>query len=110
MDNSTKNTDQFPKMKIFQSAQKYFAMAGISRANPFNWKILVGFLILIAILVCTVIYAIYEAKTFCKYTQSAYGTSLVIGVIFILMFIVLKTDKLIQFIEDLESLINTRGY
>lgn len=101
-----------PNHKVFQLTQKYFATAGIVpnlaiQPYPLNGKISIGFLLLGSSLICNFKYTFYEARTFVEYTQSIYMCSIAALIIFALVIIILKVEKLFEFINGCEKLINT---
>lgn len=113
MENTKQNKTQskLSKLKIFQLTQKHFATIGISRnlvmqPYPINVNILMAFVTII----CNLVYAIDGAKTLAEYTQSIYIISMAILVIFALMIIILKVDKLFELIGNFESIVNTSMY
>lgn len=110
-----KPKSQLPKMHSFQLTQKNFAMAGIHRslvtqAYPINLKISLGFVILNAGAIFTLIFTFFDAKTFAEYTQTIYLFSLVALIIFALLIVVFKVDKLFEFIDTCIGIVNTSEY
>lgn len=104
-----------PKLKVFQTTQKNFAMMGISRklatqAYPLNVRILMGFLILYSLAIFNLIYTIYYAKTFAEYTQSVYVFSLGALIILALFIVILKVNKLFELIDNCNSIVNMSTY
>lgn len=89
-------------------------MMGIDRklliqSCPLNVKILLGFLMLIFGTFCDLMYVIYDAKTFAEYTQTIYASSLGFLIFFALLVILFKVDELFAFMDDCNSIVNTRG-
>lgn len=104
-----------PKLKVFEITQEYFATMDITlrladQSYPFNWTISFGLLMLISAICCTSAFAIYDAKTFTDYTQSAYSCSLVAIITFGLLAFVFKVDKLYGVINGHGDLVNTSEY
>lgn len=101
-----------PKLKIFQLIQKNFAIVGIdpnlvTQPYPVNSKILLGFLILTASVICNLMYTLREATTYAEYSHSIYMFSFAVAIFVALVIILLNAKKLFSFINDCESLLNS---
>lgn len=115
------NTEQekpkpkLPRMQVFQTIQKNFAIAGITpdlvnQAYPLNVKILMGFLSLNSGAYFNLAFTLYYADTFAEYTQSIYVFSLVDLIIFALLIVVLQVDKLFKFVNTCCDIVNSSQY
>lgn len=103
------------KLKIFQLCQKHFATIGISpnlvmQAYPINVKIFMAFVMNHVTIISNLVYVVREAKTFAEFTQSIYFISMALLIIFALMIIILKVDKLFELIENFDRMVNTSKY
>lgn len=112
--NSSTSNDR-PKQKIFQTIQKNLATLGMGpdfamQSYPFNWRILMGFFVMGSFIICCFEFTLYEAETFAEFAQSICGGSSASFIIFEMFFIVLTLNRLLQFMNDCESLVNTRKY
>lgn len=99
------------KLKIFKLTKKNFAAIGISpelvnHPYPFNVRILLGLLILMASVTCNLLYIICEAKTFAEYTQSIYTFSLAAVITLGLVIVLLNVAELFNLINGFENLVN----
>lgn len=98
------------KFKPFQLVETNCAYIGISLnsvAQPFNWKILLGFLVLSVTIVCQLVYFFNDARTYAEYTQSIYTCSLVSATFLTMLILILKRATLCEFIKHLDETINT---
>lgn len=100
------------KVKIFQLLRESLVATGINptlatQTYPINWKISMGFLILILSVICNLMYTLYEAETFAEYTQSAYMGSLAAVIFLDLVIILLNVTKLFDLIDGSGNLANT---
>lgn len=112
MENSNKL--QSPKLKAFETIQKNLASVGItpalaSQSYPFNATIFYGFLKLGSAVYCTSIFIIFDAETFVEYTQSIYVDSLAMLIIFALLIVILKVERLFKYISG-NDLVNTSEF
>lgn len=106
---------KLPKIMVFQTIQKNFAVAGITpdlvnQAYPLNVKILMGFLLLNAGACFNLIFTLHYAVTFAEYTQSIYVFSLVDLIIFALLIVIMKVDELFKFVDTCYNIVNTSEY
>lgn len=114
MENSKeKKTKSNPlKMKIFQTSQKHLATTGISptlamQPLPFNGRILMGFVILNAIMICDLVYISYDAKTFAEYTQAVYSFTTAVLIFSCLLVLIFKVQNIFEFFDSCDNLVNT---
>lgn len=110
-----KKQSKCPKIKFLKVTQLNFALVGIDRTlatqrYPMNGRLLMTFLVLNAILICSVMYIIYEADTFKAYLESVYITFATILITGVFIIIILKSHEMFEFMENIESFINTREY
>lgn len=108
MDNSQSN---LPKLKVFQSIQKNFALMGISpklvaQSYPFNVRIFAYFLSVMSGITLTCVYIFTDAKTVSEYMQTIYVASAGIFDVFTLLILILKVDQLFEFINRLDNVVN----
>lgn len=99
------------KLKVFETIQKKFAMAGISpklvgQSYPFNGRILVCFLLFSSAFVFVYVYMFKYAETFSEYTQSVFLGAGAILFILLLLILILKVDKLFEFIDCCDIVFN----
>lgn len=99
------------KFKAFEVIQKNLATVGITpslvhKTYPFNGSIIYGFLLLGSCACFTCVFIISDAETFVKYTQSVYAGSLATLIIFALLIIIIKVEKLFEFFNNCESTLN----
>lgn len=114
MENPTQESAQ-PKLKAFKTVQKNFAMIGISpelltQSYPLNGKILMSFLLIISGITFVCVYLFTEAKTFFEHTQSICNASIGLLIFFALAILILKVEKLFEFIDRCDSILNTRKW
>lgn len=103
---------ELPKVKVFQTIQRQFAILGINsdlidKPYPFNRRIFIGFLILYSAFSSYLIFIIYEADTFYECAQSIYFSSVVILVAFCLMILLFRVHKLFKLITSVQNVIET---
>lgn len=103
---------KLPRIVIFQAIQRTYAMAGITpvlltQAYPLNAKIMMGFLLLNIAAIFNLIFTLCYAQTFAEYTQSIYVFSLMNLLIFALLIIILKVDKLFEFFNECADIVNS---
>lgn len=114
MENSKQKALQFdfPEMKPFKTVLKNFATMGISpklvtQSIPLNGKILMRLSALTAGVSFIGVYVIKEANTFVEYTQSTFLAAAGSLVILLLLILILKVEKLFEFINRCDSMLNT---
>lgn len=100
-------------MKPYKTIQENFAIIGINRklltqSYPFNWRIFITLLELTAGVGFVSMYVIKYANTFIEYTQSIFLGSAGTLVAILLLCIIIKAEKLFEFIDRNEIMINTR--
>lgn len=101
---------KLPGIKAFKTIQKNFAMIGIgpklvkTQSYPLKAKIAIGSLISGCILES--VYIFNDAETFSEYTQTIYGASAAIVLIFALVVLIAKVEKLFEFISQSNRLLN----
>lgn len=110
--NQEQQTTEPPRMKILQLTQMNLAAVGVNRnlslqSYPIDMKIIIGFLILGLFFTFTLMYTIFEAKTFNEYTQSSFMVAVATLVILEFAIVVLNVKKLLQAINNCENLIKT---
>lgn len=110
MENSEQS--QLPKMKIFQKTKKHFPTLGINpnlamQPYPINIKILMGFMIMSAVLICNLMYVTNDAETFAEYILPIYNISFAVMIIFLLIVQIVKVENLFELMDSCESLVNT---
>lgn len=103
------------KLQIFRLTQKNLASIGIEpslvqQVYPINGKISMVFVFNIFTIVSNLVYVINDAKTFAEYTQSIYIISIVVLVIYFLIILISKVDKLFEFIDNCGKLVNSSEY
>lgn len=114
MANSIQNSPQ-SEMKPYKTIQENFAIIGINRklltqSYPFNWRIFITLLELTAGVGFVSMYVIKYANSFIEYTQSIFLGSAGTLVAILLLCIIIKAEKLFEFIDRNEIMINTRKY
>lgn len=114
MENSKQDESksQLPNGKVFQIPLKNFAVLGISsnlttQPYPLNGKIITGFVILGFSMYSTIVFVIYDAKTFIEYTQSIYGFSLATLIFVALLNTIFKIEQMFELINANGQLVNT---
>lgn len=101
-----------PKLRAFKTVQQKFSKAGISpllahQAYPFNEKIFMGILLLSTGVASLCVYNLNNDETFAEYIQSIYLESAGIFIIFVLITLILNVEKLFEFIDRCDALLNT---
>lgn len=104
--------DGFPEMKAFKTVQKYIATMGITpklvtQTIPLNGQILMRLSALAVGVSFIGMYVVNEAKTFVEYTQSSFLAAAGSLVIFLLVILILKVEKLFEFINRCNNMLNT---
>lgn len=114
MENSNRESSkpQPPKLKAFEMIQKNLATAGITpslvdQSYPFNWTISFEFLIFGTSIYLTFVFIIYDVGTFAEYTQIVYSNSLATLIVFALLILLCKIEKLFDFIDDTDNINST---
>lgn len=107
-----KSKPQKPKLKTFEIIQKNLATIAITRSlvdqsYPFNKSILCGFLALSSFIYCTLMFIIFDAKTFAGYTQSICAWSMGALIMLCLLILILEVEKLFELINGCDTLVNT---
>lgn len=102
-----------PKLKAFESIQFHLATVGITpclanQSYPINGSISYGFLLLGSCIYFSFKFLIYDAETYIEYTQSVFAGSLATLILLALIIIILKVQKLFEFIHSCENSFNTR--
>lgn len=95
-------------MTIFQSAQKYFGIVGISSHNVFqklNTKSVGTFIIFGQALISNYVFLLHEAGSFREYTDSFYATATVTLGAINFSIAVWKMAETFKFIENCEDII-----
>lgn len=100
------------ELKAFNTIRKNFAMVGysptlVTQSYPFNWKIFIGFLLLISNITFVCVFIFNDAETFFEYTQSIYIASVVGLFIFIFVILILKVEKFFEWINRSDRMVNT---
>lgn len=100
------------KLKTFEVIQKNLATAGITpsladQPYPFNWPILLGFLLLGSGICYSSAFIIYDDGTFAEYTQAVYVCSALALIILALLIFILNVAKLFEFIRSTDDLVRT---
>lgn len=106
---------ELQKIKIFLIIQKNFATVGINsnlvtQDYPFNERILKGYLIICSWTISNVLYCFHGPESFSEYTQSIYVCSLCILISIAYTILILKVEKLFEFIDGVENVVNTSKY
>lgn len=101
-----------PEMKAFNTILKNFAVVGyspalVTQSYPFNWKIIMGFLLLTSNITFLCVFIFNYAETFFEYTQSIYIASVVGLFIFIFLILILKVEKFYEWIDHSDRKLNT---
>lgn len=107
-----KSKPQPSKRKMFEISRKNFAIAGITpdlvhQSYPLNWTILFGFLLVGSSMFYTSMFIICDAETFTDYTLAVHAYSLEILISFDILVILLKVEKLFEFINNCSTSANT---
>lgn len=96
-----------PRRMILQLLQKNYATVGICpNRESFNLRVIIGSLLMTSYFICNLVFVFFEAKTFTDYTQSVFMGSVAALTIFLLFVIILKKNKLLNFIKNCENLVN----
>lgn len=103
---------QPPKLKVFEMIQKSLATAGITpglvdQSYPFNWTISFEFLMFGTCIYLTCVFIIHDVGTFAEYTQAVYSNSLATLIVFALLILLCKAEKLFEFIDDTDNINST---
>lgn len=114
MENFTVENPQskLPKLIILKTIQKKLTLIGISRklvtqSYPFDWKMLIAFLQIAGGISLIGMYIFISAESFIDITQSIFvgaGGSLVF---FILLIFLLKVEKMFEFFDRFDIIVNT---
>lgn len=99
------------KRKVFETTQKYLAIAGIRpslvhRSCPFDWLTSFGLLFLGLNIYCTSAFIMHDAETIDDYTQSIYAASFLILMTMALMVLILEVENLFEFIRNSDDLVH----
>lgn len=99
-------------LKAFETIQMNLAMAGFDRklaaqSVPLNGKILMCFLLLGLGITFISVHTFNYAETFFEYTQSVYMTTSGIFITMTLIVLILKVQKIFEFINCCNNFINT---
>lgn len=99
-------------LKAFETIQMNLAMAGFDRklaaqSVPLNGKILMCFLLLGPGITFISVHTFNYAETFFEYTQSVYMTTSGIFITMTLIVLILKVQKIFEFINCCNNFINT---
>lgn len=110
-----KSAKESQKLQIFRLIQKNLASIGIEpgltqQVYPINRKISMVFVFNIFTIVSNLVYVISDAKTFADYTQSIYIISIVVLVVYFLVILIIKVDKLFEFIHNCGKIVNSSEY
>lgn len=110
MENSKQGKSQ-PKLKAFKTIQKNFAMIGISpklaaQSYPLNARVSLGLLLGILGMTFICVYTFKDANTFFEYTQSVCQLSIGLLIFSALAILILKVEKLFEFIDRCDSILN----
>lgn len=110
-----KTQPELPKIKIFKTVRKYFAIMGITpvlvdQSYPFNLGIIFGYLLFGSAITSLFIFIIFEAETFWEFSQSIFTCSAMILGICCLLILVFRVRILFKFIASFENVINTSEY
>lgn len=103
-------------MKIFQSTQNALKMLGIYRAQTFhqsnrlNVKNLSVLMLFGLFFIATILYLIFDAKTFIEYSQSMYGFAVGLALLTLFITIIWKSPQIFQLIDNYENTIARRKY
>lgn len=113
MGNSNQETPQsdFPVMKSFKTVQKKFTLLGITpelakQPYPLNLKVILALSVLTMALIFECIYIGSDASTFIDYTQSIFVAAAGFLVLFVLMILIFKVEKIFEFIDHCDFMIN----
>lgn len=103
---------EFAKIQIFESAQQYFAILGIipaleAKSYPISWKVLMPFFAIMTSTIGVGVYVFNDAQSFIEHIQSTFMWCIGIALNFVLMIIVIKVDKLFEFIDRCDIIVNT---
>lgn len=101
----------FPEMKSFKMVQKKFALLGITpelalQPYPFNLRVMMALSAIATGVTFVGIYVANEANTFGEYTQSVFVAAAGCLVLFLLMILVFKVEKIFEFINHCNFMIN----
>lgn len=114
MENTNQGNSQskLPKLTAFKTTRKNFDLIGIdtklvTQSNPLNGKILIGFLLISSCCIFISVHVFNHAETFSEFTQSIYAVSTGILMASTLVIIVLKVDKLFEYIKLCDNTLNT---
>lgn len=112
--NATENSKskEKPKLKVFETIQTNLATIGITsnlanQSYPFNRIILMGFLMLGSAISSISVFIVCAAETLDDFTQSICAWSMVTLAIICLLILILKVEKLFEFINGCDDLVNT---
>lgn len=99
-------------MKVLQNTQNYFAVLGISSEQSkqkfyFNYKILMGLILLGYSLIAHFVYLIDIANTFDKYIECICATIAMVVVTTCLVSMIFGMSTLFKSIDNIEQLIDT---
>lgn len=103
------------KMKVLKTSQEYFAFLGISSEKSrqklfFNYKILMGFILLGYSLVAHFVYSIYVVKSFDKCIECICGIFATVVITTCFATMVFGMRILFESIDSIENLIETSEY
>lgn len=110
--NQANPKQKFLKLKSFVTVQKNFSKMGftpelVQQPYPFNWKILMHLLLLTVCVNGIGIYVYNDANSFIEYTQSALAASGAFLVIFLMILLIFKVNKLFQFFSRSDFMLNS---
>lgn len=100
------------KMKLYQSAQRQFALLGISsqlliQKYPFNEKILLMSFSYICKIISFCMFMYYNVNTFREYTDSIYVTSTVVLIVICYANVVFRVAGFFKFIDSCDEIVAT---
>lgn len=99
-------------MKIFRRIRGHLTMLGMeptpsARFLPFNWKLLMGFIVFILGIGSCISFLCYKAEIIVEYIQCICVISLLIEIGFDFVAMAMQRRQLFNYIEIVEKLINT---
>lgn len=100
----------FPKLKILQNPQKYFAILGINsnalvQQHTFNRRILTSYFVFGLQFISEFTFVFHESKTFWEYIQSTYFCSVSVMCTAIFSILVIRASLLFKDIAKIESVL-----
>lgn len=99
------------KMDGLQTMKEFFAMLGITeellaQTYPINLRIFITFVVFFSVFFGTLLYMVYDAKSFLEFVQCSYYCSASIMGILDLMVVVFRANMLFTFIANSQQVID----